>query len=159
MKSTPLATQLAGFIANFTPEVAALGKAVLARLRTLLPPAIEVVYDNYNFLVVGFGPTERASETILSAAFYARGVTLFFLHGGRLPDPHHLLSGSGKQVRHIKLPSVATLDDLRLRELIAAAVKSAPKSFDSPGRRRLVIKSISAKQRPRRPAPAKKKIA
>jgi hypothetical protein len=151
MKGKTPEAQLAGFIAKFTPEVAALGKAVLARLRTLLPPAIEMVYDNYNFLVVGFGPTERPSQAVFSVAFYARGVGLCFLQGARLPDPHRMLAGAGKQVRHIKLPTVATLDDPRLHELIAAALKSAPQPFDGTGRRRLVIKSISAKQRPRRP--------
>ena len=150
------ATQLNGFIAKFSPEIAALGKAVLARLRRLLPPSVEMVYDNYNFLVVGFGPTERPSEAVLSVAFYARGVGLCFIQGARLPDPDKLLLGGGNQVRHIKLPQAGVLDDPRVRQLIAIAVKSGPTPFAKDCRRKLIIKSISAKQRPRRPPPAKK---
>jgi hypothetical protein len=55
--------QLAGFIAKFTPEVAAQARAILAKMRTRLPGAVELVYDNYNALAIGFGPNERASET------------------------------------------------------------------------------------------------
>jgi len=151
---TPSA-QLAGFLAKFTPEIAALGRVVLSRLRKLVPPSVEMVYDNYNFLVVGFSPTERPSEAVLSIALYARGIGLCFLEGARLPDPHGLLLGGGKQVRHVKLPTADVLDDPRVRALIAAAVKSAAVPYDGTTRRKLVIRSISAKQRPRRPSRAK----
>lgn len=154
MKPASPNSLLAGFIAKFTPEIAALIKAVRAKLRRRLPHATEMVYDNYNFFVIGFGPTERPSEAILSIAAYARGVGLCFLDGARLPDPQKLLRGSGKQVRNIQLPSVATLDNPAVGALIASAVARAPVPFDPAARRRLIIKSISAKQRPRRPANA-----
>jgi hypothetical protein len=151
MKAKSPAVQLAGFMEKFTPEIAARGRAVLARLRKMAPPATEMVYDNYNFLVVGFSPTDRPSDAVFSIAMYARGIGLCFLHGVGLPDPHRLLQGGGKQVRHIKLPSVEVLDNARVRELIAAAFKFAPVPFAANARRKMVIKSISAKQRPRRP--------
>ncbi|MSU48025.1 MAG: DUF1801 domain-containing protein [Opitutus sp.] len=154
MKPPSPQTQLAGFIAKFTPEVGALTKAVLAKMRRRLPNAVEMVYDNYNFLVFGFGPTERASEAILSVAVYARGVTLCFLHGATLPDPEKCLQGSGKRVRHVKLPTATTLDEPAIQSLIAAALVHAPVPLTASTRRRLIIKSISAKQRPRRPAAA-----
>jgi hypothetical protein len=59
-------------------------KAAVARMRKYVPDSVELVYDNYNALVVGFGPTERAAEAVLSIALYPRGVTLFFLQGARL---------------------------------------------------------------------------
>ena len=156
MKVPTPAAQLNGFISRYSSETGALGKAVLRSFRRLLPPAVEMVYDNYNFLVVGFGPTERPSEAVFSVVFYPRGVSLCFLQGARLSDPHGLLEGSGQQVRHIKLPRAQTLADPKVRALIAAALKTSPLSFDKAGRRKLIIKSISAKQRPRRLPPAKK---
>ena len=51
--------QLDGFLAAFTPEVEALARAVLEKMRARLPNAVEMVYDNYNALVCGFGPTEE----------------------------------------------------------------------------------------------------
>jgi hypothetical protein len=62
------------------------------------------------------------------------------------------LRGSGNVVRHIVLESVAILDEPDVRALIDLALASAKVALDPKQRRRLIIKSISAKQRPRRPA-------
>ena len=150
-KSPSPERQLAGFIAKFTPEVAASAKAALAKMRKRLPGAIELVYDNYNALAIGFGPTERATEAIFSIALYPRWVTLFFLHGVRLADPQKLLKGSGNKVRHIVLEDVALLDKPAVRALMARALESAPKALDPSVPGRIVIRAIAPKQRPRRP--------
>jgi hypothetical protein len=144
-------TALASFIARFTPEVAACGTAVLARLRAQLPCASVLVYDNYNALAVGFAPAERTSDTILSVAFYPRWISLFFLQGVGLPDPAGVLRGSGNVVRHIVLPSPEHLDRPEIQALIAHALASARVKLDAGACGKLVIKSVSAKQRPRRP--------
>jgi hypothetical protein len=145
--------QLAGFIAKFTPEVAALAEAILAKMRARFPNAVQMVYDNYNFLVIGFGPTERTSEAIFSIALFARGVSLCFLQAAaKLPDPGKLLRGTGKQARHIRLENVDVLDRPAVKALMSEAIKRAAVPFDSAAQGRLIIKSISAKQRPRRPA-------
>src|ERR1044071_5540395 len=65
--------QLEGFLAKFDPSVANLLRACRTKLRRLLPTAIELVYDNYNFFVIGYAPTERASDTIVSLAAAANG--------------------------------------------------------------------------------------
>src|SRR5262249_26965952 len=138
-------------LAEFTPEIAARAKRTLKQLRALLPPSIEMVYDNYNFLVVGFSPTPRPSEAVMSLAIYARGMGACFLHGAKLPDPHGLLQGGGKQVRHVKIVTGAELTDPRVKELIDLAVARAPVPYPRGNRRRLVIQSISPKRRARRP--------
>jgi len=75
--------QLESFLAKFTPEVAALTRVILAKMRERYPTALELVYDNYNALAIGFGPTERASEAIFSNAVYPKWVSLFFLQANR----------------------------------------------------------------------------
>jgi hypothetical protein len=144
--------QLESFIARFTPEVAQVARTALAKLRERLPGATVMVYDNYNALAIGFGPTERPSEAICSLALHPRWVNFFLLHGARLPDPHKVLKGSGKQARHIVLKRASTLDEPAVRQLIALAAKAAPKAFNASVPGRIIIKSISAKQRPRRPS-------
>jgi hypothetical protein len=144
--------QLAGFIAKFDPKAAKLIRACRAEMRGLLPTAVELVYDNYNFFVIGYGPTERASEAILSIAAAANGVGLAFLHGATLADPKKLLQGSGKQNRFIRLPTIAPLRSPDVLALIRAAVAQSKTPFPAQGGGYLVIKSISAKQRPRRKA-------
>jgi hypothetical protein len=149
------AAQLNGFLAKFTPEVAASAKDALARMRKRWPGAIELVYDNYNALAIGFSTTERSSDAVFSIAVFPRWVSLFFLQtGAQLSDPKGLLKGSGRQIRHIVLRSPAAIDGRDVRALMKEALaladvrvrRTAPKG-------RLVIKSVSAKQRPRRPAP------
>ena len=83
---------------------------------------------------------------------FTRWVSLFFFRGADLPDPQKLLKGSGKVARHIVLKSAADLDKPAVRALMKHALERAAKPLDSAARGRIVIKSISAKQRPRRPA-------
>ena len=143
------ATQLAGFIDKFEPVMAKRIRACRAALRKRFPGANEIVYDNYNFFVIGYSPTERPSDTIVSLAAGASGVGLSFYHGATIADPHKLLLGSGVQNRFIRLESAETLGDPRVAELIDAAEAQAKIALGD-GKGRLIIKSISAKQRPRR---------
>jgi Domain of unknown function (DU1801) len=145
------AQQLRSFLAKFEPRVAASARAALARLRKKLPGAVEIVYDNYNALAIGFGPSDKASEAIFSIAVFPRWVSLFFLRGAKLPDPGEVLQGTGTQVRHIVLTDLKILEQPAVKKLMALALKSAKKPLDPKQRRRLIIKSVSAKQRPRRP--------
>src|SRR5271155_3641267 len=141
--------QLAGFIKKFDSKNAALIRSVRKALRKRLPTANELVYDNYNFFVIGYCSTERPSDCILSIAAGANGVGLSFYHGATLPDPHKLLLGSGSQNRFVRIESVATLMRTEVDELIAA-IEQAERPLRGSGRGKLIIRSISKKQRPRR---------
>jgi hypothetical protein len=141
--------RLETFIGKFAPNDQRLIRAVRQAVRKRLPTANELVYDNYNFFVIGYSPTERPSDAILSIAARANGVGLCFLHGARLPDPQKLLLGSGNQTRFIRLESAAVLARPEVEALLAAAVARA-KPFPAKGRGKLIIRSVSAKQRPRR---------
>ncbi len=144
------AKQIEGFIARFDPVNAKVIRAARTALRKRFPTAVELIYDNYNFLVVGYCTTERASDCIVSLAAAANGVGLSFYHGATLPDPHKLLLGSGKQNRFIRLPSAAVLAQPAVVEVIRAAVAQARTPLPKSGKGRTIIKSVSAKQRPRR---------
>ena len=158
MPASSPARQLEGFLAKYSPDIVKVAKQALRLLRPQLHGAVELVYDNYNALAIGFSPTDRASDVIVSLALYPRWVSLFFMHGVRLPDPYGLLRGSGKQVRHIKLESVTILKSPQLQGLLQQAIERSPKRLDPSTTRRLVIKSISSTQRARRPIgiPAKR---
>jgi len=143
--------QLDVFIDRYTPEIAAQARAVLAKMRILVPGAVEMVYDNYNALVVGFGATSKPSEFIGSIALYPKWITLFLAGGVDLPDPTKRLQGDGKGIRSIRLAGPETLDEPDVRALIAAGIARSSAPFDSTVPNRLVIRSISGKQRPRRP--------
>jgi hypothetical protein len=135
--------------------MAALIRAARSKMRKRLPQALELVYDNYNFFVIGYGPNEKAGDAIFSLAAQAKGLSLYFLQGAGLKDPHGLLRGSGNVVRSIRLESAATLERAEVRALIAAALQMANTPMPADGRHRLIIRSVSAKQRPRRLATTK----
>lgn len=145
-------TQLKAFLAKYTPALARQARAARKHMRARYPHAHEMVYDNYNALVIGYCPTERPSEAIFSLAMLPDHVSLCFLQqAGQLPDPHKLLQGSGNIARHIKLRSPADLDEAAIVALMDEAERRALRAFDPGVKGRLIIRSVSAKQRPRRP--------
>src|SRR5258708_3539331 len=144
--------QVRSFIAKFIPKHQALIRAVRKALRKRFPTAYEMAYDNYNFFVLGYSPTERPSEAIVSMAASANGVGLCFIQGAKLADPKKVLSGSGNQTRSIHLESVDVLSRPEVKALLTAAVAQSPVPFRETGKLTLVVRSISAKQRPRRKA-------
>lgn len=143
--------QLARFMSPYAPEIGEQACEVLDRVRALAPGAVELVYDNYNALVVGFGPSERTADAILSVVLYPRWVTLGFGFGAALADPSGLLQGSGSRYRSIRLRAAVDLDDGRVCDLIRQALAAAPVPLARLGERYMVITSISRQQRPRRP--------
>ncbi|MBV8686333.1 MAG: hypothetical protein JOZ90_05080 [Alphaproteobacteria bacterium] len=146
--------RLDSFLDKFEPAVAARARLYLGRMKARLPGAQVLVYDNYNALAIGFAPGERASEAVLSLAVFPRWVTLCFLSGAGLTDPEGRLKGSGKRVRHVRLLAEDSLEDPYVAALIAEAAARAEPPFDPGAEQRLIVKSVSAKQRPRRLAPA-----
>lgn len=142
--------QLDAFIDKFTPEVAAQTRRAVAAVSARLPGATILVYDNYNALAIAFGASEKMKSIVCSVAAYPRWVSLFLSNGPSLPDPNGLLEGEGGTVRHIKLLG-DRLDDPAVWALLDAAAASVAVPIDPAGASRLIIKSISAKQRSRRP--------
>lgn len=144
------AKQLAGFIEKYDPTVAKLARATRSALQKRLPTANQLVYDNYQFLAIGFSTTERPSDSIVSLAVSPKGVALSFYYGATLPDPDKILLGTGAQNRYVRLEGPATLKKPEVERLIQAAIAQAKSPLPETGRGKLIIKSISAKQRPRR---------
>jgi hypothetical protein len=152
MRARTPAQHLAHALGKYDPRVARLARAALSRMRRHVPGAVELVYDNYNALVIGFGPSEKASEAICSLAVYPRWVNLFFLHGATLPDPTRRLKGSGMRTRHVTLEQAGDLDAPEVVALIRASLAAAATRPDPGMRRRMVLRAVAAKQRARRNA-------
>ena len=147
-------SQLRAFIEKFAPKDQRLIRAVRSAVRKRFPTAHELVYDNYNFFVIGYSPTERPSDAIVSIAARANGIGLCFIRGAGLPDPKKLLLGSGNQTRFIRLESASVLANPDVEALVAAAIDRSKTPLPVTGRGKLIIRSVSAKQRPRQ-KPAK----
>ena len=136
---------------KYSPDIASVAVTIRAKkCASSTPPRLNSSTDNYNALVIGYGATERASEFIFSIAIYPKWVNLFFAQGAGIPDPQKLLKGSGTAIRHIRLDSPSLLDDPAVRALMKEAVSRAAVPFDPKGTHRVILRAVSAKQRPRR---------
>lgn len=141
-------TLLATFLGEFDPAMAAFACGVRERMRERLPGAVELVYDNFNALVIGYGPDEKSSHAPFSIAVYPRWINLFFLVGASIADPSRRLSGKGSQVRSLRVDDIALFDDPEIEALIQASLAVRP--INPTGPRRLVIRAIAPNKRARR---------
>ena len=151
-KGTP-EVQLRFFIGNFDPKEHRLIRSVRSAVRKRLPSANELVYDYYTFFVIGYSPTDHPTDGIVAIAARPDGVRLYLMPGPQLPDPKKLLLGSGKQTRFIRVEAASQLAHPDVKALIAAGIDQARVPLPSKARGRLVIRSVSAKRRPRRRRP------
>jgi len=138
--------QLSAFLSRFPPEIVALVKRCLPKLRRAFPGSYQLVYDYSSSLVVAFGMSDRGYEAIVAIAISPRSVRLFV--DKSLPDPKGLLEGSGGKVRSVALKAASDLDHGDIHALIKAAIRHSGVTFPRTGTTRVVIKS--KKRRPRR---------
>ena len=59
-------SELRSFIEKFNPKDQRLICSVRSAVRNRFPAANELVWDNYNFFVIGYSPTERPTDSIAS---------------------------------------------------------------------------------------------
>jgi hypothetical protein len=82
-----------------TDEVRAIIKELRAIVRAQLPDAHESFYHG----ALGYGPGGSYLDRVLYISAQKRDANLGFFYGTHLADPSHLLEGSGKQMRHVKI--------------------------------------------------------
>ena len=148
-KITPEA-QLRAYIARLDPKNQKLLRAVRAAVRKRFPTANELLYDYGRALVIGYSPEDRGIDSIVAIRADAKGVSLYFNQGPRLPDPQGLLQGSGKQTRFIQLEAARQLAHPDVAALLAATKVQARVPLPTNGKGSLIIKSDGAKKKPPR---------
>jgi len=143
--------ELRRLLAEYEPEIAHLMSAGRRKLRARIPRGFELIYDSYNGVGIGYGSAQKYSSPIVSLLAYPRWVTLFFLQGAALDDPHSLLQGKGSRVRSIRLASADTLDDPRVGALLEQALRRERAAFAAAPKLRPYVQSVAAARRPRTP--------
>ena len=123
--SRPPSPELLQFLQPYPADVRDLALAVREKVIKLAPNADEVVWDAVNAVSIGFS----YAESFLHIAVYSKHVNLGFNRGVELPDPKHILAGTGTHIRHIKLQSVADADAAYIKaaiKLAGGAIKQEP---------------------------------
>src|SRR5690606_28415649 len=123
---------------------ASLGRRVIDQLRQRLPQADPLIFDNYNFLGVGFSADGSSSGVFVSLVLYPRWANLFFFKGALMKDPEDLLEGNGKIIRHVRLDNESDFDLEQLEPLIAQAVDLCEPPLDPVRVGELRVHSIAA---------------
>jgi hypothetical protein len=75
-------SELAGFNAKFDPIMQTRIRDCRAKMQQRFPHAFQLVYDNYNFLVVGFGPDiSSLGRDLFAGCPLSRAESVFFAGG------------------------------------------------------------------------------
>jgi hypothetical protein len=138
-------------LADYAPEISRRMAAARRKLRARIPRGFELLYDNYNGVGIGYGATQKYSAPVVSLFAFPRWVTLFFLYGATLDDPHKLLEGTGSRVRSIRIESADVLDDFRVGALLEQALRRDGAAFAAAPRLRASFQSVARVRRRRAP--------
>ncbi|MBV8907095.1 MAG: DUF1801 domain-containing protein [Acidobacteriia bacterium] len=114
--------KLLDLLANCSPGVDHLALGVRELVLTEAPDAEELLYSVYAEVIV-FKLPGRKHGAFCYVAAYARHVNLGFYNGAALPDPHRVLKGTGKKLRHIRFDSPGDLRHRYLRGYIRSAIE------------------------------------
>jgi hypothetical protein len=134
-----------GLLSRFPPEIVALARKCLPKIRRDFPVPYEIVYDYGRSVVLSFSMSERGYEAIVAVAISPRGVQLYFDRS--VPDPIGLLEGTGSKVRYVTVKAASELDRGDIHELIKAAIKHNGFKPHS-GPTHMIFKSDSKKPKP-----------
>jgi len=124
MRSSP-PTALIKFLKPYDREVRDLALQLRALVLEEMAPCYENIYDAYSAVAIGYGTSERLRDGIFHIAVYSKHVNLCFNDGATLADPNRILEGSGNQIRHIKIRTLADIKRPELRAYIRRARKQA----------------------------------
>jgi len=103
----------------YPPSVRHLTHQLRKLIQRTLPKVEERVYDGWR----GIGYRDRQAGYLAGIFPQPDCVKLYFEHGAVLPDPHHVLTGHGAQVRHVSCWPDVPVPERAIRELLAAAVR------------------------------------
>ena len=133
--------QVQSFLDRFDPKHQKFIQSIRTAVRKRFPTANELAYDYSSFFVIGYSPTDRGIDAVVSIAARADGVDLYFSHGPQLPDPKKLLQGSAKQVRFVRLESARQVAHPDVEAFTKAAIDLASVPLASKGKGELIIKT------------------
>lgn len=95
-------------------ELGDLAQRWFAVMRTCGDEVRELLHDGAPTACLGDAPFAYVNV-------FTAHVNVGFFHGFALRDPHHLLQGTGKRMRHVKLTAGNSIDAEALRQLIERA--------------------------------------
>lgn len=119
-KKKPYQNSPDDLLRRYSPPVRRWAKRVRKLVRSVAPRAEERVYLGWRVMMYC-----RGRNMFSYIGPLKNGVNLGFARATRLPDPHRLLEGTGKNMRHVKIRADKDIHPGRFRQLIRAAYRLA----------------------------------
>jgi len=118
----------------------------------LYPQCNELIYDNYNALAIGFGPTDKAGDAFCALAVYSAYVNFGFNRGSEITDPEKKLKGNGSLYRYITVKDKNDFPKTYIKTLLKEAYANALARMQIKNKKIVlkgatITKSISVKKR------------
>lgn len=111
-------------LAGHTPELQAIERALRATIRREVPDAVEQV--DFGNKLIAFGRSMRMRGLLFAIIAHTSWVNLQLADGVDLADPHGIIEGSGKRIRHIKIRSVEAVSSEPILAAIRAQLAARP---------------------------------
>ncbi len=112
-------SQLDRFLEPFTLPVRQAALAVREIVLDVMPGTIEQL--DAPAKLIGYGTDRTYRGTICAITLHKVHINLMFARGVDLPDPHHLLTGTGKKARHVKIIPDRPIEEKAIHALLQAA--------------------------------------
>jgi Domain of unknown function (DU1801) len=114
------------------PQIAAIASALKARITAVHLDHVEIVWPRMKIASYGVGP-KKMSEHYAYIAPQTKHVNLGFYHGAALNDPTGMLEGAGKNLRHVKIRSLADVSTKELGDLLKASLAARRRAVGPKG--------------------------
>ena len=101
-----------------------------AFILSLYPESNELLYHTHA-LTSAYCISEKVSDCFCLLPIYTNHVNLGFSKGTLLKDPHKLLKGTGKLMRHIPIKNTADYRNQKVEALIKSAITFAIGDMDT----------------------------
>ena len=106
------------FFSTYGPDIRDIAMQARRLVLSVVPDAIERVDTGYSF--VSYSTGSKAQDLVFYISVHKAHANIG-LRGADLPDPNHLMEGTGKHMRHVKLRRLEDVDNPSLRALLQTA--------------------------------------
>jgi hypothetical protein len=106
------------------PKLIELFKDLREYILQIHPNSNELLYHTHALTTV-FSVSENLSDAFCMLPIYTNHLNLGFNKGTLIKDPHKLLTGTGKLIRHIPIATPADYRNKNVKALIKAAIDFA----------------------------------
>jgi hypothetical protein len=97
----------------------------------LHPDSNELLYHTHALTAV-FSISDSLTDAYCMLPIYTNHVNLGFNKGTLINDPHNLLTGTGKLIRHIPIETQKDYRNKKVKDLIKSAIDFALEDMDKP---------------------------